>query len=124
MSGPVKPGVVFSIGSEQGMKITSSSEKVLASANQLLQAGNLGAAEGLIVQLLSMAPDDTRALYCLSIIRYQQGKAEAGIELLQKTISLQPNFTDAHNLLGILLHNKGELQIVRQVSNFTHQWRQ
>ena len=63
-------------------------------------AGRLGEAEGLYLQILNLAPNQPDALQLLGVIAYQSGRNDDAIELLSKSISINPNSANALCNLG------------------------
>ena len=63
-------------------------------------------------------PDFAEPWNCIGNVRLRQGKRDEAKDLFKKAITLNNNFAEAHNNLGIALRALGRLQHlgVRQVS--------
>jgi tetratricopeptide (TPR) repeat protein len=72
-------------------------------------AGNIAAAQALYLSLLETSPDDHVALHFLGVSYVQQGRPENGIPLIERALSLQPDYPDAHFNLGCALQASNRL---------------
>ena len=61
-------------------------------------AGDLPKAEGIYNQILEADPDQPVALHLLGVIAHQTGNNEKAVELIEKALTLQPDYAEAHNL--------------------------
>jgi tetratricopeptide (TPR) repeat protein len=66
-------------------------DKFYQRALTLHHAGKLSDAEGLYKTLLSYFPNQIELLTTLGILLLQQGRSEAGIQQLKKSLSVNPN---------------------------------
>lgn len=82
-----------------------SPSKLLARAISLHSAGHLGEAQRVYLNLLEDDPKHAQALMLLGVIRAQQGSYKEGLELLDKSIDIQPNDAQAHYNRGLALQN-------------------
>ena len=53
-----------------------------------------------------LAPNDARILYNLGVLYGQNNNIDLGISALEKTISVKPDYLDAHYGLGLFYHQK------------------
>ncbi len=58
-----------------------------------------------IEETARLAPTDTSVLYNWGVILGQNNQVEKGIEVLEKTVSFRPNYTEARYALGIFYHD-------------------
>jgi len=79
----------------------------LQEAVVLDRRGNVTAAMAGYQQVLAREPGNIDALFLLGRAHCQQGKFEVGAEFLRKAVSLNPNYGQAHNLLGMALARLG-----------------
>ncbi len=79
-------------------------------ALQLHEAGDLAAAGAAYRAILHTAPDDHDALYLLSVLGHQTGRAGDGLRCVRRLLELQPSHAEGWNSLGNLLHDTGDLQ--------------
>ncbi len=64
------------------------------------KAGDLGAAEQIYLQVLSIEPRNADALHLLGMVAYQRGQFEAAIESVSQAIALKSGVPEFHNNLG------------------------
>lgn len=69
------------------------------------QAGDLAAAEAAYIAVLADQPDHVDALYLLSTLRLQQGRAEDALALSEQVIAHVPRVADAHANKGTALQS-------------------
>jgi Flp pilus assembly protein TadD len=84
-------------------------EKIRA-ALELHRAGNFQEAEKVYRQVLAQRPNDARALQYLGILAYQFGKPQIAVDLIQRSISIDPNAPDSYYNLGNALLSLGNAQ--------------
>ena len=76
----------------------------LAEAVARHQAGDLSQATTLYRQILAAQPGNADALHLLGLLEHQQGRSEAGIELIEQALSHRPDSPlFLGNLAGILI---------------------
>ena len=76
----------------------------LALAHQLHRAGHLDDAEALYRRILDAAPDSASAWHFLGLLQFQRGQGGEAIAALERAISFDPSYADAHaNLANILI---------------------
>ena len=51
-----------------------------------------------------LAPTDTDISYNLGVLTGQNGDIKKGIEILENTVKLKPNYTNAYYALGVFYH--------------------
>jgi tetratricopeptide (TPR) repeat protein len=78
-----------SLGSQQGL------DPLLTKVLDLMQAGRLGAAEGICREYLKRRPHDVDAIRLLAEIGITLGMLDEAIVLLERCLALAPNFTIA-----------------------------
>ncbi len=79
----------------------------LSAALSLHQAGQLMAAEAAYQAILERDPADVDALYLLSTLRLQQGRADDALTLAERVIALAPDSADAYGNRGSALQALG-----------------
>lgn len=77
-------------------------------ARQHQQAGNLAEAEAICRQVLQVESQQVEALYLLSVIAIQVGRADLAIEHVRQVIERHPDYVPAYNLLGAALALEGK----------------
>lgn len=75
-------------------------QEQLQSAIGAHQRGDLDAAQHAYDAVLAEAPDQPDALHFSGLLRYQNGDAEGGIDLIRKSLEHHPANAGAHNNLG------------------------
>ena len=75
-------------------------DAVLQQALQLHEKGRLAEAKAIYLQVLRTQPDHSKALHFMGVICHQTGKNEAAKDLIEKSLSSDPAYADAHNNLG------------------------
>jgi predicted O-linked N-acetylglucosamine transferase (SPINDLY family) len=73
------------------------------------QAGQLAQAESIYRQVLAQQPDHGEAMHFLGVLTFEAGRRDAGIELLQQSIHLRPNWDVGHMNLANALKENGRL---------------
>jgi len=76
-------------------------------AIELHVAGKIAAAQERYLSLLEKSPDDPVALHFLGVSYVQLGRPESGIPFIERALSLQPDYADAHFNLGCALQTSG-----------------
>ncbi|MGB1175351.1 MAG: sulfotransferase [Luminiphilus sp.] len=112
-----------SLGSQQGL------DPLLTKVLDLMQAGRLGAAEGICREYLKRRPHDVDAIRLLAEIGITLGMLDEAIVLLERCLALAPNFTIAQANYATALARRqrfdealdrtGRLQI-EQPDNLSH----
>lgn len=88
--------------------------RTLAKAAQQHQAGRLQEAETLYRQVLEMDPDNSEALHLMGVLASSVGDSERAIQLLEKSIFINPTDPIYHtNLASILLKQGRTEQAIR-----------
>ncbi len=85
----------------------SSVYEALEAALELHRADRLAEAKQAYGQVLQANPDCVDALYLLGVLSHSIGKPDEAIALIRKAIKIRPEFTEAQNDLGNVLH-RGE----------------
>ena len=73
------------------------------------RAGNLSKAKNIYQQILEREPNQPNALHLLGVIAYQGGENDIALDLIRKTLTLKPDFAEAHSNLGLALQELGQL---------------
>jgi protein O-GlcNAc transferase len=76
--------------------------RLLQSAFERHQSGQLAEAEALYRQVLADDPDDPDANYLLGMLADAVGQKKSAIELIQRSIRSRPNDAEAHRNLGLI----------------------
>ncbi|MGD0464781.1 MAG: tetratricopeptide repeat protein [Tepidisphaeraceae bacterium] len=84
-------------------------EQLLDSAVRHHQAGRLAEAERFYRQIITRQSRHDRALHLLGVIAVQTGHLDAGVELIQRAIAVDPTVAVYHLDLGNALSKKGQL---------------
>lgn len=84
-------------------------QQQLMIAMQHQQANQLAEAEAIYRGLLKSIPSLPEALHFLGLLLHQQGKSVDGIELINRSLLLQPNNAVFHNNFGIVAKTAGDL---------------
>src|ERR1700761_2725415 len=85
----------------------STDQEGLHRAIELHRAGRLAEAEAIYLKLLRERQNDADALHFLGLLRVHQGRLEAGIELMQRSVRILPGNPHAWNNLGNTLLAEG-----------------
>jgi tetratricopeptide (TPR) repeat protein len=83
-------------------------DQALRMAREQHGAGRLPEAESIYRQILSHHPNNPQALYGLGLLAYQVGHKDA-LELMQRALSLWPDFAEGFNNFGNVLQSAGRL---------------
>lgn len=78
-------------------------EQALALAIRLHQRGDLEPAQTIYRRILEVLPDEVDALHFLGIAMHQNGDSAGGIELIERSITLDPQSNRYNNLGNVLL---------------------
>jgi Flp pilus assembly protein TadD len=81
------------------------SRDLLKQAAELHSRGDLKQAERLYREILASKPNDPQVLHLLGVAMLQQGRQSDAVELIGRSIELNPKASDARNNLGIALDN-------------------
>ena len=65
------------------------------------QGGQIAEAEVLYQQVLALAPEHANALHLLGLIYHQTNRADLGLQLVLKAISIKPDYTMFNNLANM-----------------------
>src|SRR5689334_16862764 len=82
----------------------------LAQGLALQQQGRLIEAEYFYESVLREAPKEPNALHLLGVVACQTGRTERGVELIAKSIKIDPGFAVAHDNLGLWLRALGRFE--------------
>jgi tetratricopeptide (TPR) repeat protein len=77
--------------------------QVFDSAQRNFSAGNLGEAATICLQILDDTPTDSKTLFLLALIRFQEGNFRESVELLRGAVHEDPDSAIAHERLGAAL---------------------
>ena len=80
-----------------------STQQAIELALQHHNAGRLSEAENIYKQVLRDDPNHPVALHLLGVISHQLGKNEAAVDLINKAISILPDYAQAYSNLGTCL---------------------
>ncbi len=75
-------------------------QEALELAVYLQQQNRHTEAQNLFIRILEVDPDNPDALHYYGIIKYFLGDKEAGTALIEKALSIAPDYVQAHNNLG------------------------
>jgi protein O-GlcNAc transferase len=75
----------------------------LDAATRLLQAGRVGEAEAIYLQILGLEPGRAEALHLLGVIRVQQGRHLEAVDLIRRVVAANPGQGVFHCNLGVAL---------------------
>lgn len=89
--------------------------RLMARAGQAFRAGNLSRAGKDAEDVLKAVPDHPEALYCLGLVRHNQGKAVQAISLLQRALAAHPEFAPCAVTLSKMLLDSGDSEDALQV---------
>jgi len=78
-------------------------EDALEIAKSHHQKNNLTLAERTYIDILNVYPQNFNSLHYLSILCYQQGKPDVGIEYAQKALEIEPTNPETLNIYGVNL---------------------
>jgi len=81
----------------------------LEAAFSLQQLGKTVEARQLFEEVLSVRPEEVRALYSLAILYNGEGNQSSALQLLEKVVHLAPGFALGHYALGSVLQALGRL---------------
>src|SRR5579871_2589545 len=84
-----------------------SASEALAIAVRAHQAGDLDTAELLYGRILEIAPTQPDALHFLGMLNSQRGRHERAVELIRRSIAIEPSLASSHNNLGNVLAAQG-----------------
>lgn len=76
-------------------------------ALELHRAGKLGKAEAAYQTLLNASPQHPDLLRLLGLLRFQQGRGDEAVALLEQSIAVHPEFLDARRTLAVVLGRLG-----------------
>ena len=72
-------------------------------------AGELSQAENIYNQILEADPNQPQALHLLGVIAHQEGQNDKAVELIEKAVSIKPDYAEAYSNLGLAIQNMGRL---------------
>ena len=93
------------------------SQLILDNARMDLRRGRFSVAKKTVEKLLVRMPDDARAYYLLGEILRQRGRhddAAAAINYYEKSISLNPSFSEPHKSIGLIHYKDGEKGLAKK----------
>lgn len=89
--------------------------RLMERAGQAFRAGNLARAGKDAEDVLKAVPDHGEALYCLGLVRHNQGKTVQAISLLRRALTAHPEFAPCAVTLSKMLLDSGDNQGAIQV---------
>lgn len=85
-------------------------DEALRYAVELQRTHRLDAAETLFLRILDAVPGHPDALHYLGLLKFQRGRPDEAIDLLEQAIAGAPDFADFHGNLGNVLTALGRLE--------------
>ena len=82
--------------------------RLMARAGQAFRAGNLTRAGKDAEDVLKAVPEHGEALYCLGLVRHNQGKAVQAVALLRRALAAHPEFAPCAVTLSKMLLEAGD----------------
>jgi len=89
------------------MAAEMSVEEILEAAVSRHEAGELDEAENLYRQILLRQPEDADALQMLGVLALQRGDPRAALELIERSLALNPTAPECHYHHGVVLTSLG-----------------
>ena len=89
--------------------MTNNIDKVLDTAFEAFNRGNLDIAEGLARDVIIMSPTHGDALYLLGMIAYRRGALESAADLLYQAIKMYPDIENYQLVFAEVLRAQGHL---------------
>lgn len=77
-------------------------------ALELHRAGRLGEAEAAYLTLLNASPLHPDLLRLLGLLRFQKGRGDEAVALLERSVAVHPGFLDARRALAVVLGKLGQ----------------
>ncbi len=90
--------------------LSAAQQQQFALAKQQLQAGDYPQAIQLFGALAVDAPGFAGIWYNLALAQWHNRQADAARDSLQQAVTVAPQHSDSHNLLGVLARQRGELR--------------
>lgn len=84
-------------------------QQMLSAAMAHHQAGSLAEAEALYQRVLAAMPNQPDALHLLGVLWHQTNRSAQGLELIDRSVSIAPNFASLNNL-GDVLRSAGRVR--------------
>ena len=97
-----------------GQMKVGSAEYLLNEGILNLNAGKLDIAEKKLFQALEKNPDQAAAMNALGLVYTYKRDIDRAISWFKKTITLDPNFYDAYNSLGMLYIERNEYDLAKE----------
>ncbi len=91
-------------------KIIAATPELFSRAAQAASAGDFAQADRLYRAILAVRPREPEALHSLSIVRYQLGRHDEALSLVERLLALRPDFAEAHYSRGTMLQNLGRFE--------------
>jgi len=85
-------------------------EQTLKAAMAHQSRGEYAQAERLYREVLAMEPGQPIALHLLGVLAHMAGQGEMALELIRAAIQQAPDYVAAHNNLGNVLRDLGDLE--------------
>ncbi len=79
-----------------------SAQELLQRGIAFMQSGKIAQAESAMKAALNLQPQSHHALHILAVLSYQQGKYNAGLNLVKKAIAVNNKIPEFHNSAGII----------------------
>jgi predicted O-linked N-acetylglucosamine transferase (SPINDLY family) len=83
-------------------------QSIWETAVRLHASGQLSEAAALYRRILAADPRNARALHMLGAVECQTGSGAAGLDLIDRAITIDPNVADFHNHRGVILNSIGD----------------
>lgn len=90
--------------------LTAVQQQQFEQAKQQLNAGNFASASALLQPLAAQLPGLTGISYNLALSQWQGGDVSAAQQSLAQLLAASPQFSDGHNLSGILARQQGNFR--------------
>lgn len=78
----------------------------------------LGSAKDALLTAANLAPTDAKIFYNLALIYFKTGEPQTGLQLLQKTIELKPNYKEARYYLALTLAEAKQYDEAKKQLNY------
>ncbi len=82
-------------------------EQVKTLMEQIRMGSSYDEREGIFLKLLEEKPSSSQVCKQIALEAIQRGEHDVAIAELKKSLSMNPNYPDLHNMLGIAYANKG-----------------
>ena len=93
-------------------------QQALDLAVQHHTSGRLSQAENIYQQILQNDPSQPIALHLLGVIAHQEGRNDVAVDRITRALAIEPDYTDAHNNLGLTLLRTNRLDEALEQENY------